>query len=199
MSIAKRRILFSVLGYLFLTGCHHHHLSICQQTIDPSYLASMHVNTPDPRQNNPPFGQQLIIEWVVPKSTLMESPELVLNVIYWDYTQETVRFPIKKRAGYRLFPLLREKFEEKKGFLTYKAEIVDKEGRIFKEWKHQLWVKLITFDEDKELEELGEEHAPLFTPKEIEEPLYDDDDETQEPQFDLSPELTWSDESSFEE
>jgi hypothetical protein len=179
-----------ILGCLLQVSCCHHHLSILQQTIDPNYLASVNVKTPDPRQKNPPFGQQLIIEWWVPKLTVVEGSELVLHVIYWDYSQETCRFPIKKRGGYHLFPLLREKFEEKKGFLTYMAEIVDKEGRVYAEWKHQLWVNLITFDEEN-LEELGDEHSPLFTPEDIEEPAYDDDDETEEPQFEPSPELTW--------
>ena len=108
------------------------------------YLASSHVKTPDPRQDNPPIGQKLIVDWRVPNEIFKKKPEVVLHLILWDYTTRTVRIPIKRRMDYATYKLFNEDYEKTGGILTYKAEIVTADGQVFREWKHQLWVNLIT-------------------------------------------------------
>lgn len=159
-------------GAIVSSGCHGKHLSICQQLVDRNYLASTHVGTPDPKQSNPPFGQLLIIDWRLPSSVLEQNAVLKIDIIYWNYTQETVAIPLKKRWGHHQIFLLDKEFEEKKGFLTYRALIETQSGEVSVEWKHQLWVNLITIDELQN-ESFGEHNAPLLSPEVDQEKEFD--------------------------
>ncbi len=140
----------------FLPGCRQYYLSVCQEWIDIRYLASSHVSTPDPRQEHPPVGQKLILDWRVPKEILNEKPEVVLNLILWDYTTRQVRIPIKRRMDFSTYWLLDEEYQKTGGILTYKATIETQNGKIFREWKHQLWVNLITINQEEEKTESAE-------------------------------------------
>ena len=143
------RTMFLPLTCLFLlvlSSCSQYYLSLSQQWIDARYLASTHAHTPDPRQVHPPVGQMVVASWRIPKEVLDKEPEVVLELILWDYTKKTVRFPIDRRMNYATFKLLNEEYEKCGGILTYKGEIVTREGQVFREWKHQLWVDLITVE-----------------------------------------------------
>ena len=135
---------------LVLGGCQKYYLSVCQQWIDARYLSSTHVNTPDPRQENPPIGQMLAIDWRVPEELLAKKPHIELDLIFWDYTQEQKTYPIHQRMGWATYKLLNEHYDKTGGILTYKAAIVTEDGTVYREWKHQLWVKLITLVPDHE-------------------------------------------------
>lgn len=145
MAMIKFFVLLSVL--FCVSGCQRHYLSITQQIVNRDLLASTHVATPDPRQANPPLGRRLIISWQVPSEIVEKEAQIHLDVIYWNYTEESFTFPVKKRKGEVLLSLLGQEFDEKKGFLTYKACIKTKEGEIYREWKQQLWVELIHTEE----------------------------------------------------
>ncbi len=112
------------------------------------YLASYHAGTPDPRLEHPPMGQKLILDWNVPREIFSQKPEVVLDLILWNYTTKQVRFPITSRLDYATYRLLNEEYEKTGGIMTYKAAIVTEKGEIFREWKHQLWVNLITIDQE---------------------------------------------------
>ena len=63
----------SLLFLLFLfSGCQKYYLTVYQEKIDKDSLASTHVGSPDPRQKNPPKGQELIIEWQIPGEILKQ-------------------------------------------------------------------------------------------------------------------------------
>lgn len=138
--------LIFLLGLLG-SSCEKYFLSVQQQWVDISYLASAQINTPDPRKENPPLGQMLIIDWRVPKHILKQQPRVLLDLIFWDYTVKTVTLPIKRQMDYTTFELLNEDYEKSGGILTYRARIVTENDETFKESKHQLWVNLITFEE----------------------------------------------------
>lgn len=147
----------SLLIFSLLVSCDKYEISMYQQKVDVTYLASTHVNTPDPRQNPPPIGQKLIIEWQVPNALLEKSPRADVYILFWDYKEKKISFPITKKWGYETYSCLNKEFEETGGILTYRAEIVTKDERVYREWKHQLWTNLIqvgdqlqTLDEDKE-------------------------------------------------
>ncbi len=144
MSKFKKILCFSAL--FCLTACSRGYLSVQQEWVDSRYLASTYVATPDPRQANPPIGQKLIIRWWVPAAIFEKNPVLVLQVIRWDFTEETIRFPLKKRFGYEIYSLLNQNYEETEGLLTYRAQIVTDDQEVVTEWKHQLWVNLIKID-----------------------------------------------------
>jgi|HubBroStandDraft_4_1064222.scaffolds.fasta_scaffold231309_2 hypothetical protein len=140
--------LFLSLLFLFSTGCRQYYLSVCQQWVDVRYLASTHVATPDPRQEHPPIGQMLIFDWRIPKEIFNKNPKIVLDLILWDYTTRKVEIPIKRRMDFATYRLLNEEYEKSGGMLTYQAQIVTEDGQIFQQWKHQLWVNLITIDHE---------------------------------------------------
>ena len=56
------------------SGCSKYYLSVQQQWIDANYLASVQINTPDPRKASPPLGQMLIIDWYIPDRILKQNP-----------------------------------------------------------------------------------------------------------------------------
>ncbi len=139
--------LFS-FSLLLLNSCRPYYLSVCQEWIDVRYLASYHAGTPDPRLANPPVGQKLILDWRVPKEIYKRNPQVVLDLILWDYTTRQIRFPIRSRMDFATYRLLNEEYNKTGGILTYKASIVTEDGEVFREWKHQLWVNLIVIDQE---------------------------------------------------
>ena len=145
--------IFTLCLISLLFGCQKYGLLIRQQKVDAGYLASTHIGSPDPSQANPPSGELVIVEWWVPRELLEKQPKVILRLIYWNYTEEIIEFPITKRVGYDVFPIYQEKFNETGGILTYMAEIVDNCGEVFQEWKHQLWVNLIQVKDDEVIEE----------------------------------------------
>lgn len=106
----KRFLLFLPLSLVF--GCNQYYLSVNQQWVDASYLASTHVSTPDPRQANPPLGQMLIVDWRLPKEVFSRHPEVVLDLILWDYTTRQIKIPIHHRLDFATFRLLNEEYEK---------------------------------------------------------------------------------------
>ncbi len=132
---------------LLLSSCQKYEVSVSQHLINRDYLASTHAATPDPRQACPPMGEMLSANWILPTCLLEEEPSLKLHVIYKNYTEEIFTYPIENKRGYVTYFLINDDFFEKKGILTYKAEIITEEGEIYREWKHQLWVNLITLEE----------------------------------------------------
>lgn len=131
---------------LFLCSCEKYYLSVKRESVDQRMLASTYVGSPDPLQKNPPKGQELIMEWRLPRGNMGEKMTLVLEVLYKNYTQETISYPISRRRGVITYSLLGEEYKEKEGLLTYKAEIRDEKGTILQEWKQHLWTELIVID-----------------------------------------------------
>jgi hypothetical protein len=113
-----------------------------QQKIGPTYLASTNVGSPDPRI--PPNGQMILAEWWIPSRIVKQHPTLRIDVLFCDYTQDCVEFPINRTVGYETYSVLNKEFKETGGLLAYKAEIIDSDGEVLADWKHQLWVELIT-------------------------------------------------------
>jgi hypothetical protein len=118
--------------------------------VDVRYLASTHVGTPDPRQDHPPIGQMLILDWRIPKEIYNQKAQIVLDLIFWDHTVRQIRIPMKRRMDFATYKLFNEDYEKTGGILTYKAQIVTQDGKVFREWRHQLWINLISISEERE-------------------------------------------------
>lgn len=147
-----QKIYFVIVLALFLGGCQKYYISISQDKIDKEYLASSHVGTPDPNQKTPPLGDRLIIEWKVPSDFIKEKPTLHLHVIYHNYTEKYFVYPMPYQMDYVVYTLLGEEYKERKGILSYRAEIVKEDGTVFIDWKHQLWTRLIQIEKEPVLE-----------------------------------------------
>jgi hypothetical protein len=145
------RVLFFLavpLFFLLFTGCRQYYLSVCQEWVDVRYLASTHVGTPDPRQDHPPIGQMLILDWRIPQEIYNQKAQIVLDLIFWDYTEKQIQIPVKRRMDFATYKLFNEDYEKTGGILTYKAQIVTQDGKVFREWRHQLWINLISVSEE---------------------------------------------------
>jgi hypothetical protein len=144
------KICFFASMLLLCGSCQKYYISISQDRITRDFLASTQAKTPDPRQKNPPLGERLVVEWQLPRDLLEQDPILRLHVIYKNYTEDFFEYPISHRIDYVVCKLLNKEYEEKKGILTYEAQVVTKDGSIFRDWKHQLFAKLITLPQDEE-------------------------------------------------
>jgi len=173
--ISKKK--FTALCLIYLSSCSNPYLSVSQLRVDRTYLASTSVHTPDPRQEKPPFGQTLIIDWRIPSEVLDKHPRIRLHLFFRNYEDQILTYPIHRRFGTQQYFLLNEEYEEKKGLLTYKAEIVIDGDELFKEWKHQMWVNLITIGEEKATEEFKEDIQQYAPPEEAPPQQYENEDE----------------------
>jgi hypothetical protein len=114
-----------------------------QEWVDRNFLASSHVDTPDPRQESPPLGQRLLIAWRFPLNMLDQQLKLILTVRFWDNTEEVLSKPIQKSHGYASFSFLNAR-----KILTYRIQVVDWEGNVVENWEHHFWTKWIDFKRD---------------------------------------------------
>ena len=136
------RLFFAL--FLILASCNSNVLVLHQQTMSPAYLASINVGSPDPRP--PPKGEMVVAEWGISNMAMDRNPSLVINLLFKNYTTETLTFPICSRVGYEAIQVIGEEFKETGGLLAYKAEIITEDGQLYAEWQHQLWVNLIEMD-----------------------------------------------------
>jgi hypothetical protein len=146
------KLLLLIFLSVFCTGCSKYYVTVTRQKIDRAYLASTHINSPDPRQACPPLGQMLVLNWYIPQEILKRNPYISLDVLYWNNTQRCFLFPIKYRFGYANHSLLGCEFAESGGFLTYRAKLITEDGEIYREWTHQLWVNLIEIEDIDEFQ-----------------------------------------------
>jgi hypothetical protein len=128
---------------LFLTlfaSCHKDHLYVQQEWIDRNFLASSRVGTPDPRQEDPPEGQRLLISWKFSPKLIDQGLTLVTTVRFWDNAEECICRPMKSSWGYEAL------FFPKQKILTYQIQVVNGCDEIVETWKHQFWTESIDLD-----------------------------------------------------
>ena len=130
---------------LILCGCDDK-LYVTNQHLSPDYLASSYVGSPDPNAEFFTSGVQLSFEWEVSYATMDKNPQLIVDVIFGDLTEQRFEFKITRTSDYRTIRLIEPVFSEKKGILTFRAEIVTEDNEVVTEWKHQLWTPLLHID-----------------------------------------------------
>lgn len=131
------------LLFVFLTGCSATYLSVHTDYLSHENLASYHVQTPDPRLNNPPIGQRLIITWSISQEYLeLDDIHLEVTLRFRNSEQITQNLDVFKRRGTYVYQLLNEDYIAKRGILTYKVDLVGN-GQILDQWQHQMWSELI--------------------------------------------------------
>lgn len=133
---------FFLIGSFFILGCSRNYFYVQQEKIDKNFLASTHVHTPDPRQENPPEGSALLISWDFPLSVFEKKLTLVSAVRFWDTEEEIVTRPIlRKRDSCFLF------FSNRK-ILTYLVRAISSTGEVEGEWEHHFWTEWIDIDRE---------------------------------------------------
>lgn len=133
----------TLLMSLLLAGCGSNKIAVTNQQLTPEYLASSYVGSPDPSLEHFTTGVQIALHWNVTSPTKKMHPKLILDVIFGDLTEQRFEYKITKSSGYQTIRLFEPVFSEKKGILTYKAEIIVDDGEVVAEWKHQLWTPLL--------------------------------------------------------
>lgn len=114
-----------------------------QEWVDREWLASSHVPTPDPRQENPPHGQRLLIAWDFPKSLFQQGLTLHVTVRLWDNTQTIYTHPVERKRSFTSFFFPQNKPDTDRRILTYRVQVIDGEGKVMETWNHQFWTELI--------------------------------------------------------
>jgi hypothetical protein len=138
-----KHIILLLFGAFNLASCYKNHFNVQQEWVDRNFLASSHIGTPDPRQEDPPVGQRLLVSWDFPRSIFEKHLELFLTVRFWDDTQETFQQPIERRRDYATFFFPQDSEERDRRILTYRVQAISENGEIVGEWDHQFWTKLI--------------------------------------------------------
>lgn len=148
---ATKFLNFFILVFILTCGCSRTSLSVHTDYLSHENLASYHIETPDPRLNNPPVGQRLIVRWCVPQNYLeFEDLHLEITIRFRNRQEVVEQLDLLKRRGTYVYPVLNEAYVASRGILTYKVDLVA-DGNVLEEWRHQMWVDLITIGEDKEL------------------------------------------------
>jgi hypothetical protein len=131
-----------------VTACNRPVLSARSEYFDNSDLASAQVNTPDPRQDGPTYGQRVHISWSVPKEYFdgKNEPSLLLSLQYKNFETNEVVVPLEKASGHYVYTLRDEEYDNTQGILTYKVNIVSGEQVVLNEWRHQIWADRIKVD-----------------------------------------------------
>lgn len=129
----------------FCGCCGTKHISVFSEPIDKNRLASVHVNTPDPRHEINPHGQRLYVSWCIPKSFRDTKLRGVLKVRFNVPEEATIPFEIDRPRGTMTYQILNEEYFEKEGILAYKVQIFS-DGKEIDSYQHSMWADLISFD-----------------------------------------------------
>lgn len=130
---------------LLFTGCSQTPLSVFTEYVSIESLPSYQIGTPDIRLYCPDVGEKIHISWSIPQGTRLEKAEIKLFLRFGNGEDKALNFPLFKKEGTLIYPLLNLDYWEKKGVLTYKIELFVDEI-LFDTWTHQLWAERIILE-----------------------------------------------------
>lgn len=134
----------SVFILSLLTSCTGNHFSIQTSYLNREMLASYYVETPDPLLQQPLMGERVLVQWNLPRWYLQyEDLHIRMAIRYKNATETVFSLPVRCLKGYYNFMLKGSEYAEKRGILTYKADLIG-DGRILESQVHQLWAELIS-------------------------------------------------------
>ena len=144
------KILCLSFALFFFTSCAPHFVIVKDEILSKQRLASTFAKSPDPEKIKFREGRKLIIEWLLPyEQRKVENLTLRLHLVYGNMQQEVVEYPVTMWAGFVTHLVIDPLFTERQGLMTYKADIVGKNGEVIESFKQQLWVSIIDFDSKK--------------------------------------------------
>ncbi len=140
---------YSLFLLLFLLGsCSKDYLVVQQEWVDCQFLASSWVQSPDPRQEDPPMGQRLLVGWSFPLSVFEKDLRLSVKVILWNHEEKCFVVPIQYKRDSTAFYFEDKSCDQKNKILTYRIDVLDASGALIEVWKHQLWTDYIYKEKD---------------------------------------------------
>ncbi len=153
----NKKFLFFVLFFL-ITSCYKNYLYVHHEKMDRTYLASTYIGTPDPRQKHPPDGQRISISWDFPLSIYRENLTMITTIRFWDNKQDVFVHKISSKRGYISYKFQDNTENKTKKILTYKVDVLNEDGDLVDQWKHQFWKELIKINKEEgiNLDEVSE-------------------------------------------
>lgn len=143
-----RKKWFEGLLALLLTSCGGPHLSVQTDFLTEESLASYYVGTPDPLLYCGAVGQRMLVMWAFPKSYLQcQDMYILIEMRYKNRKQESLRLNNLRAKGTYIYSLMNDDYFDTGGIRTFKVQLYAGETLI-EEWRHQLWVDLITINDD---------------------------------------------------
>lgn len=130
------------LCFVFCQSCSSSYLTVQQEWIDQTHLASSFAHTPNPKMYQMEKGQMLTVGWDYPKSLFEKDLTMQLTIRFWDDTQKTFKQKIDLKRDYASYFFSEEKI------LTYRIDILTKDEGVLESWVHQLWTELISPESD---------------------------------------------------
>jgi len=128
-----------------LVSCRTNQLIVQTKYFSHEDLASFYVDTPDPLQNNPPFGQKLLIFWNLNTDCYISQDVTIIYTIRFRNREEIQEsFKVTKSRGYYTYALFNDDYFKSRGILTYKVDLMV-DGVVIEEWRQHLWKELIQF------------------------------------------------------
>lgn len=146
------QFLFLFLICVFCNGCQKSYVTVVQEKIHRKYLASSFVDSPDPLQQELPHGRKLYISWNIGSAYQFTDCQIRISMIFRNRNTRTIDLVLPKKRGTLVYSLLGQDYYETEGLLTYKIELVTKTGEFLAEWRHQMWINMITLDKSQSQE-----------------------------------------------
>lgn len=137
-------LIWAVMLGITLCGCSSGLLTVYTDYLSHENLASYQVGTPDPRLDNPPIGQRLLISWSIPKCEFADA-HIDYKIRFRNRKEISSTIPVISCSGTYIYSLLNEEYFETEGILTYKVDLYIGD-QLIEEWRHQLWVEMLVFD-----------------------------------------------------
>lgn len=138
----KKYTVFFILA-IALTACTKPGLTIRSEYFTKKNLASVHVDTPDPRKMSMDFGQRIILSWYLPKETFNAGQTtLTVRIRLQNGEEKTEAFPLTATHGTKIINVFGEDFTVKGGIQSYFASI-DVNGKSVASSRHKLWSEKI--------------------------------------------------------
>lgn len=141
--------IFLFLICVFCCGCQRSFVTVVQEKIHRNLLASSFVGSPDPMQYDLPHGKNLYISWNIDRQCSFKDSVIRLSMIFRNRQIKTVDLPVPKQGGTLVYSLLDQEYNDSKGLLSYKVELLGQNEKIMAVWTHQLWVNIIQLHDSK--------------------------------------------------
>ena len=144
ITAARTLLYLGILAFsLFAASCSTPMLSCRSDYFGKKNLASVIIDTPDPRKDTPYFGQRLFVQWLLPPSILKKGPcDLHINYRLRNGEEKSEILAVTQSFGSYKLLITGDDYTEKGGLLSYLVSI-QQDGHSIAESRHKFWIHKI--------------------------------------------------------
>lgn len=134
------RTFFSLLAFVFLSGCTTPQVNARTFYTSRKDLASYILDTPDPEKTTMGLGQVIWVRWYCPK---IESGTVIDATLRFNNgTEKNQTYPVDERKGWLMVDIPSEEHKEKGDIVSYKI-LLRHNNDILASTRHKLWVEKV--------------------------------------------------------